>query len=97
VLTAGESSPAPAVSGGKPPAPTAVPAQADLQETVASPPEAQQVLVNYQVAENGHKVYFQLIDEKTGQVLLQVPPAAVLSSEEKLYDDLQKRAKPPQE
>ena len=98
VLTHGGSSSAPAVAGGgKSPAPTSVPAQADLRETAVSPTEAQQVLVSYQLAENGHKVYFQLIDEETGQVLLQAPPAAVLSSEERLYEVLQKGDKPPKE
>lgn len=51
--------------------------------------QAQQFTVSYQLAENGHKVYFKVIDEKSGEVVFQAPPSAVLSSEEKLYQFLQ--------
>ena len=49
----------------------------------------------YQLVEGGHKVSFQVIDENSGQVLLQVPPSEVLNSEEQLYELLQKQAGAP--
>jgi len=65
----------------------------DSQEGLSSSSSKPQSLsVNYHLAENGHKVYFQVIDENTGQVILQAPPEAILKSEEALYEFLQQQA-----
>ena len=98
VAVVGGSYPTPPTSAEEKPAqftasPTPSPAPAGAPDpsfsSVAQQP--QQVAVSYQLAENGHKVYFQFIDENTGQVILQSPPSAVLSSEEKLYQFLQEQ------
>jgi uncharacterized FlaG/YvyC family protein len=98
--------PAPvAAVAGSDPTPATNSAEEKLAQSTASPAPAstpdlslssaaqqpQQLSVSYQVAENGHKVYFQFIDEQTGQVVLQTPPSALLSSEEKLYQFLQEQ------
>ena len=83
----------PTNSAEEKPAPsTASPAPASGPDvSLSSSSQPQQLSVSYQLAENGHKVYFQFIDEGTGQVILQTPPSAVLSSEEKLYQFLQQQ------
>jgi FlaG protein len=94
-LTVGESGPIRATQVGEkapqPSQPASVPTPADAPESslFSTSHTPQQLSVNYQLAENGHKVYFQVIDENTGQVIFQAPPSAVLSSEEKLYQFLQ--------
>lgn len=65
--------------------------------SVSKSPEPQQVAVSYQIAENGRKVYFEVVDENTGEVVRQVPPAEVLANEEQIYQFLQKQAKPHKE
>lgn len=100
VATLGGSDPTPATnSAGEEPAQFTAPGASvsapdvSLSSSVQQP---QQLAVSYQLAENGHKVYFKVIDENSGQVILQTPPSTVLSSEEKLYQFLheQKQAKP---
>ena len=71
----------------------ALPSSHSQETSIAPSQPAPLVTVNYQLAENGHKVYFQVIDQDTGQVLVQVPSEAVLRSEEQLYDFLQEQAK----
>ena len=94
VLTVGGSRPAAASGGEEPPA--AAPSQALLPATIVSQSQKpSQTSVIYQLAEGGHKITFQVIDENSGQVLLQVPPSQVLSSEEQLYELLQKQARAP--
>jgi FlaG protein len=91
VTSVGGSDPTPATdrSAEKPAKFTAPPASAGVPDlSLSSGQQPQQLSVSYQVAENGHKVYFKVIDENSGQVVLQVPPSAVLSSEEKLYQFL---------
>ena len=83
------------ISAGEKP-PTPAPAAPVLAATtVSQSQEPLKTSVIYQVMEGGHKVTFQVIDEQTGQVLLQVPPSQVLSSEEQLYEFLQKQARVP--
>jgi FlaG protein len=97
--TVGESGPIPATLVGEkapqPSQPTSAPTPADAAESFLSSTsqKPQQLSVSYQLAENGHKVYFQVIDENSGQVVLQAPPSAVLSSEERLYQFLQDQKK----
>jgi len=93
VVTVGGSDPAPATNpaGDKParftaPPPSPGARDGSLSSSVQQP---QQLAVSYQLAENGHKVYFKVIDETSGQVIFQAPPSAVLSSAEKLYQFLQ--------
>jgi len=93
VATVGGSDPTPATNpaGEKPApftAPPASPGAADVSLS-SSVHKATQHTVSYQLAENGHKVYFKVIDENSGEVIFQAPPSAVLSSEEKLYRFLQ--------
>jgi len=87
--------PAPATNpaGKKPTQSTAPPTSAGARDVSlsSSVQQPQQLSVSYQLAENGHKVYFKIIDENSGQVVLQTPPSALLSSEEKLYQFLQDR------
>jgi FlaG protein len=87
------SDPTPAAnpSGKKPAELAASPASAGAPDVSlsSSTQQPQQLAVSYHVAENGHKVYFKVVDENTGRVVLQVPPSAELSSEEKLYQFLQ--------
>jgi hypothetical protein len=64
-----------------------------LEISVSRSPEPQQVAVSYQIAENGRKVYFEVVDENTGEVIRQVPPAEVLANAEQIYQFLQKQAK----
>ena len=75
-------------TGSAPPTPTDSGGTSRVSIHTTSP-----VAVNYQLAENGHKVYFQVIDENTGQVVVQVPSEAVLKGEEQLYDFLQEQSK----
>jgi hypothetical protein len=93
VASVGGSDPTPATNpAGKNPAEsTSTPASASAPDVSlsSSVQQPQQLSVSYQLAENGHKVYFKVIDENSGQVVLQAPPSAVLSSEEKLYQVLQ--------
>ena len=72
---------------------TAPPASAGVRDLSlsSSVQQPQQLSVSYQLAENGHKVYFKVIGENSGQVVLPTPPSAVLSNEEKLYQFLQGR------
>jgi hypothetical protein len=80
-------------AGEKPAQSTAPPASPGARDVSlsSSVQQPQQLAVSYQLAENGHKVYFKVIDENSGQVVLEGPPSAVLSSEEKLYQFLQER------
>jgi uncharacterized FlaG/YvyC family protein len=93
--TVGESGPTPVThveeQTSQPLQPASTPTSADAAESSLSSTSQnpQQLSVSYQLAENGHKVYFQVIDENSGQVIFQAPPSAVLSSEEKLYQFLQ--------
>jgi FlaG protein len=93
VTSVGGSDPTPATNpaGKKPAESTAPSASAGTPELSLSSSTQQphHLSVSYQVAENGHKVYFKVIDENSGRVVLQAPPSAVLSSEEKLYQFLQ--------
>ncbi len=93
VTSVGGNDPEPATSlaGKKPAESTAPSASAGARDVSlsSSVQQPQQLAVSYQLAENGHKVYFKVIDENSGQVVLQAPPSAVLSSEEKLYQFLQ--------
>jgi hypothetical protein len=91
VATVGGSDPATDPTGEKPAQFTASPASPGARDVSrsSSVQQAQQLKVSYQLAENGHKVYFKVIDENSGQVIFQAPPSAVLSSEEKLYQFLQ--------
>jgi len=73
--------------------PATSPASPDSQEGLSSASRPQSLSVNYHLAENGHKVYFQVIDENTGQVVLQAPPEAILKSEEAVYQFLQEQAR----
>ncbi len=95
VTSAGGTDPAPATNpAGKNSArSTAPPASADARDASlsSSVQQPQQLSVSYQLAEDGHKVYFKVIDENSGQVVLQTPLSAVLSSEEKLYQFLQEQ------
>ena len=87
VATVGGSDPTPATdpTGEKPAQVTASPASPGARDVSrSSVQQAQQLTVSYQLAENGHKVYFKVIDDNRGQVVFQAPPSAVLSSEEKL-------------
>jgi hypothetical protein len=89
VASVGGSDPTPATNH---PAESAAPSASAGAPDVSLSPSAQQppqLSVSYQIGENGHKVYFKVIDENSGQVVLQAPPSAVLSSEEKLYQFLQ--------
>ena len=96
VTSAGGTDPAPATNpAGKNSArSTAPPASADARDASlsSSVQQPQQLSVSYQLAEDGHKVYFKVIDENSGQVVLQTPPPAVLSSEEKLYQFFQEQS-----
>lgn len=94
VTTVGGSDPTPATNpAGKKPAESTAPSVSagapDLSPSSHSAQQPQQLSVSYQLAENGHKVYFKVIDENSGKVVFQAPPSAVLSSEEKLYQFLQ--------
>ena len=93
VAQVGGSDPTPATkpAGEKPAQSAAPPASSGARDVSlsSSVQQPQQLTVSYQVAENGHKVYFKVIDENTGKVVLQAPPSAVLNSEEKLYQLLQ--------
>ena len=79
----------------KPVQPSYSPAQQpDVQEVSASKsPDPQQLAVSYQIAENGRKVYFEVVDQNTGQVVRQIPPAEVLANAEQIYQFLRKQAK----
>ena len=95
VTATGANNSTPAVSAvekpPKSPAASKPPESPDLSLSSANQ-APQQLSVNYQIAENGHKVYFQVIDENTGQVIRQVPPAGVLNGEEQLYALLKKQS-----
>ena len=95
VVTVGGSDPTPATkpAGEKPAQSAAPPASASARDVSlsSSVQQPQQLTVSYQLAENGHKVYFKVIDENSGKVIFQAPPSAVLSSEEKLYQFLQQQ------
>jgi hypothetical protein len=83
VATVGGSDPTPATdpTGEKPAQVTASPASPGARDVSpsSSVQQAQQFTVSYQLAENGHKVYFKVIDDNSRQVIFQAPPSAVLS------------------
>ena len=91
-VAVGGSDPAPAVHAGEKalqpaqPASASPSAPADQGSLVSSSQQPQQLSVSYQLAEGGRKVYFKVVDENTGQVIRQVPPANVLNGEEQLYE-----------
>lgn len=66
----------------------------DAVVSVRNTPTIEQLSVHYQVAEGGRKVYYQVLDENTGEVVRQLPPTQVVSSEEHLFEFLQKQNKP---
>jgi hypothetical protein len=83
VATVGGSDPTPATdpTGEKPAQVTVSPASLGARDVSrsSSVQQAQQFTVSYQLAENGHKVYFKVIDDNSGQVIFRTPPSAVLS------------------
>ena len=99
-VAVGGSDPAPAVHAGEKtpqpaqPAPASPSQTADVQGSMVSSSQRQpqQLSVSYQLVENGRKVCFKVVDEDTGQVIRQVPPADVLKGEEQLYELLKKQA-----
>ncbi len=50
-------------------------------------------IVSYRFTEQGRHLYFQVIDEETGEVLRQVPPDAVLNEERRIAEYLDAQAK----
>ena len=93
VATVGGSDPTPASNpvGEKPAQFTAPPASPGARDASLSSSiqKTQQHTISYQLVKNGHKVYFKVIDENGGQVILQAPPSAVLSSEKNCISFLQ--------